>query len=160
MTSRLQLSKVVALGSLIVAVGGSGFFSWTGLLLGATGALVFIAGLLLEARRAVSAGAFVVAAGGIMAGVEQAPVLVVLVAVAATVVAWDVGRFGMSLRRQLGDDAPTISTESVHAAMSVGAGAAAVTIGYGLFQFGAEGETATAVVFLLLASVLLVVALR
>lgn len=149
-----------AILGILVAVGGAGFYSWTGLLIGTFGALVFLLGLLVAKRRLISFGASIVFAGTIVAGTEQAPVLAVLIAVASTVIAWDLARYGIGLTRQLGTDARTLRPESVHTSVSAGVGLGTVVIGYSVFQIGLEGQPATALVLLLLAAVLLVVALR
>jgi len=150
------LATVVALGGVVV----TGVYSWLALALGGVGFLVLTAGVLVGNRAGVTTGAAVLFLGVLGAGFDGAPALVALVGTVAAILAWDCATTAISLGRQLGRDAPTGRLELVGAATTaaIGTGAAAVT--YGLFVLVEGGESLTALVFLVLAVVLIASALR
>lgn len=155
-----RFSGAVAVGAGLVAVATGGFYSWLALLAGALGLLLLFAGLARAAPLVVSLGAVGLLAGGLAAGVRGAPAWATLASVAATVLAWDVGRTAISVGRQLGRDADTRRLELVHATASGGVAAVTAGVGYGLFRVAAGGQPVTALVLFLLAAVLLVEAIR
>ncbi|MGB9965298.1 DUF7519 family protein [Halobacterium hubeiense] len=76
-----------------------------------------------SAPAAVAAGALVVAAAA--AGVQDASREFVFALVAAGMVAWDVGEYGVGVAAELDRGAPTARAEVVHVAAAVGVGALA-----------------------------------
>lgn len=155
-----QLSGAVALAAGVLAAGAGGFYSWPALAAGVVGLLLLVAGLVRARDGVVTLGAAALLACGLVAGVRGAPVPATLASVAAAVVAWDVGRNALGVGRQLGREGDTWRLEVVHAAASAGVAAVTVLVGYGLFRTATGGQPAAALVFLLLAAVLLVEALR
>lgn len=158
--SPARLSGGVAVGVAFVALASSGLYSWVALAAGSVGVLLFVGGVGLGERPWVTTGAFVLFLAAIVAGTRGAPAVPVLVSVAAAVVAWDVGGSAISVGRQLGRDADTTRLEVVHLTASLGVGVLTVGGGYGLYQLGTEDQPVAALVFLLVAAVLLVQALR
>lgn len=146
-----RLSLVVGL----VAVLSGGLYSWLALALGATGFLTLSVGLVRGTDRPVTIGAAGLAGGALAAGVEGAPVPAVLISVVAAIVAWDVAGNALGVGRQLGREAETGRLEAVHAATSAAVGLATAGAGYGLYRAGTGEQPVAALVFLLVAAVLL-----
>jgi len=155
-----RLSGAVAAGAGLLAAGVAGFYSWPALGAGAVGIGLLVAGLVRGQESAVTLGATALLAGGLAAGARGAPAGATLASVAATVVAWDVGRRAIGVGRQLGREADTRRLEVVHAAASAGVAAVTAVVGYGLFRAATGDQPAAALAFLLIAAVLLVEALR
>ncbi|WP_122090576.1 DUF7519 family protein [Halalkalicoccus subterraneus] len=153
--SPAPLSRRVSLVAALVAVLSSGFYSWLALGLGAIGFLLLATGLARGTTRPVTLGAAGLAGGALAAGVEGAPVPTVLAGVAGAVLAWDVGINAIVIGRQLGREAGTERLEAVHAVASAGVGLATAGAGYGLYRMGTGEQPVAALVFLLVAAVLL-----
>jgi hypothetical protein len=105
----------LALGALVVPMAG------------VASLLLVFAGLgRIRAVPQQAAPAAVAAAGlvfaGIFGGIQDAPPEFVFGTVAAGMVAWDVGEYGVGLVGELGRGAPTARVELVHVAASVGVG--------------------------------------
>jgi hypothetical protein len=143
-----------------IALAASGFYSWLGLAVGTGGLVVLGVGVARGSTGGVTLGAFAVFVGTIFAGIRGAPVLPILVSAATVVLAWDVGRNAISIGTQLGRSAETTRLEVVHVAASSGVAVITVGVGYGLYTVGTGDQPVAAVVFLLLAAVLLVAALE
>lgn len=154
-----RLSSWVSGSAAFVALGASGFYSWPALAVGTMGVLLLIIGLVRGANAAVTTGAFGLFVGGIIAGVQSAPVVPVLISVTFSVLAWDVGGNAISIGKQLGRDADTRRIETVHLTASGVVGVVTVGVSYGLYQTGTGEQPVTALFFLLIAAVLLVEAL-
>lgn len=152
-------SRGVALAAGLSAVATSGAYAPGALGVGALGVLMLAAGLVRGRDAAVTLGAAGLVAGAVVAGVRGAPAAPVLVAVTASVVAWDAGGTATSVGRQLGRAADTRRVEAVHAGASIAVGAVTAAVGYAVFQTATGGQPAAALVFALLAAALLVVAL-
>lgn len=138
-----------------VALVAGGLYSWTGLAVGALGVFLLVAGLVGPHRGAATGGALFLFGGALLAGIRGAPPPATLVAVTATIIAWDAAGRAIDLGAQLGRDAPTRRLEAVHVATTAGVGIATVGVGYGLFSVATGDQPVTALVFLLLAAVLL-----
>lgn len=159
-TSRIDRSPTpfgrrLSLMAALVAVLSSGLYSWLALALGALGLLTLAAGLARGTTRPVTLGAAGLVGGALAAGVEGAPVPAVLVSVTAAVVAWDVAGNAIGVGRQLGREAGTQRVETVHAAASATVGLVTAGAGYGLYRLGTGEQPVAALVFLLVAAVLL-----
>jgi hypothetical protein len=146
------------LPALVAALAG-GLYTWPGLLVGLVGLLGLAAGLTRGSRTAVTLGAAGLFAGALLAGAEGAPVGPVLVGAAAAVVAWDVATTAVSVGEQLGRAAETRRLEATRALASAGVGVVTVSLSYGVYLAGAGGRPVAALLFLLVAAVLLVAAL-
>jgi len=157
--SPARLSSVLAVSAAFVALGASGFYSWPALAVGAAGLVLLAAGVARGSTAAVTLGAFGLFVGAIVAGVRGAPVVPVLISATATVLAWDIGGYAVSIGRQLGRDADTARIEAVHATASAGVGTVTAGVGYGLFRAATGGQPVTALLFLVVAAVLLIGAL-
>jgi hypothetical protein len=154
-----RLSRGLALAAGLVAVATSGAYAPGAIGVGALGLLVLAAGFVRGRDAAVTLGAAGVFAGAVVAGVRGAPAVPVLVAVTASVVAWDAGGTAMDVGRQLGRAADTRRLEAVHAGASLAVGAVTAGVGYAVFRTATGGQPAAALLFALLAAALLVVAL-
>lgn len=149
------LSRRLSLAAAFVAMLSGGLYSWLALALGALGFLTLSVGLVRGTDRPVTLGAAGLASGGLAAGVEGAPAPAVLVSVVAAIVAWDVAGNALGIGRQLGREAGTSRLEAVHAATSAAVGLATAGAGYGLYRAGTGEQPVAALVFLLVAAVLL-----
>lgn len=154
-----RLSSWGSVLAAFVALGTSGFYSWPALAVGSVGLLLLAVGIVRGANSAVTLGAFGLFVGGIIAGVQSAPVVPILISVTFSVLAWDVGASAISIGNQLGRDADTRRIEAVHMTASGVVGVVTAGVGYGLYQTGTGEQPVAALVFLLIAAVLLVEAL-
>lgn len=154
-----RLSSGGSILAAFIALVTSGFYSWAALTVGTVGLLLLAVGLVRGANAGVTVGAFALFMGGVLAGVQNAPVMSVLISVTFSVLAWDAGGSAISIGKQLGREADTRRIEVVHMTASSIVGVATVGAGYGLYQIGTGGHPVTALVFLLVAAVLLVEAL-
>lgn len=155
--TRVASSAAVAAG--LIAVGVSGPYSWLALGAGAAGLLLLGGGLVRGAGASVTTGAAVLGAGALLAGLEGAPAPAVLVGVATSVLAWDAAGTAITLGDQLGRRAPTRRLEAVHLVGSLLVAGLATGVGYGLYRALTGGQPVAALVFSLVAAVLLVAAL-
>ena len=144
----------------LVAVGLPGLYSWLTLGAGMLGLILLGSAVLGGRQSAATVGSGLVFVGVIVAGLEGAPEVVLLVATVATVLAWDSASTAISLGRQLGSETPTTKVEVVHVGATALVGGAAVAIAYGLYTVVAGEGSLTAVVFLVLAAVLFASVLR
>jgi hypothetical protein len=126
----------------------------------AIGLVVLAGGLLLGARRLVTAGGVGLFAAVLFGGLAGAGPELLLVGLLAAVFAWDVGENGIGIGEQLGRETNTTRAELVHAASTLLVGVVATALGYGAYQSAGGGRPVTALVFLLLGVVTLVAALR
>lgn len=132
----------------------------TATLIGGTGVVLLLIGVVQGWRRAVSVGSFIVFLGIVYAGLQDAPPEELLLAGASTVIAWDVGEQSINVGEQLGRAASTARGELVHTASSTVVGVITVSFGYLVFRLGTGGQPLTALVILLTAVIALVAAVR
>ena len=157
--SPARLSRWASLVAALVALVSSGFYSWPALVTGTLGLGLLGVGLARGRITGVTVGAFGLFAGAILAGAQGAPVIPVLIGVTFAVLAWDLGGSAISIGDQLGRDADTVRLEAVHMTGSIAVGVVTAGVGFGLYQTGDSGQPVAALVFLVIASVLLVAAL-
>jgi hypothetical protein len=158
--SPAQLSSALSITAAAVAAGTSAFASSVGLAVGTGGFLVVFAGVFWSSRRAVTLGAAALLVAALLGGlVSNAPHLL-LPGVMATVLAWDLGEQAINVGEQLGRAAETTQLEATHAAGSTVVAVGAGGLGYGIYLLSSGGQPVTALVFLLLAAVMLTSALR
>lgn len=122
-------------------------------LLALLGVGVTLAGLRRESRPLVTAGTLVVFGGVLIAGVADAPVVLVLVGAGAAVVAFDVGTNALTIGRRLGASASTSGIEVVHAVTSALFATVVGALAFGVYRVG-RGDLPTASVALLLVAAL------
>ena len=143
-----------------VAVVTSGYFSWTALALGSAGLLALVIALVRASYRLTSLGAVGMILASVATSLGGVPAWSVLMSVVGAVVAGDAARTAISVGNQLGRNAKTSRLESVRLVSSIGVGIISVVIGYGLYLFAEVDQPTTAIVFLVIAAVLLMQALR
>jgi len=153
--SALRAGGIAAVAPLAAVFGGAAAAA-----LAAVGATALAVGVYLGRRDAVDGGALVAFAGVVLAGVNDAPALPVLLGTVATVLAWDVGGNALSLGAQLGREADTSRVESLHALAGAAVGVTAAVVGFALFAVGPTRQPVTTLFVLLLGATLLVVALN
>lgn len=127
------------------------------------GALAVLAATAAAARgwrRAATWAGFLAFLGAVVAGVQNAPPVVVLLGVTGAVVAWDLLDNGVSLGDQLGREASTGRAELVHAGGSAALGLGVSFAAYALYTVVGGGKPLSALVLLLLAAVALTSLLR
>ena len=155
-----RLSSVFASVAALVAVTLPGMYSWLALGTGAVGLVVLVVGVLAGRQAVVTVGASVVFVAVLVAGLEDAPAFVLLTATVLVILTWDSASTALSLGEQLGREAPTSRIEVVHATATAAIGSGAIAVAYGTYQVAGGEGSLTAVVFLLLAAVLIASALR
>lgn len=154
-----RLGQVLAIGAGLVGVAAAGVGSSVGGLGAAGGLLVLGGGLHVGSRRAVSVGALALLGGQLYAGLAGAPPAALLVGVAATTLAWDLGGVAIDLGAELGREAIAWRPQVVHAAGSLAVATTVSGVGYGVFLAALGGQTVTALLLLLLGGLALVAAL-
>lgn len=161
MTARAtgRLDGSVAVAAALVGAAAAGPFSTTAMALAGVGLVLLAGGVVRDSRRLLTAGGLGLLGGALAAGAAGAPVLPVLVGVAATVAAWDLGCRGVDLRAQLGETTDTGRLEAVHVAVSVGASALIAGLGWALYSVGTGGQPVAALALLLVAAALVASAL-
>lgn len=154
--SPTPVSSSVAAIAAVLALGLAGSVSTVALAGGVVGLAVLFAGLVRASDALVSGGAFVLVLACFVAGALGASPAVVLAGTAASVLAWDTARTGIVLGRQLGRDAGTRRVELLHSAASAGVATLTGGLGISVYRIGAGGQPMTALVFALVAGLLLV----
>ena len=158
--SPARLSSALAVTAAALAAGTSAL-SGTFALAGAIGGFALLtAGVVVGSRRGITLGAGVLLLGALVGGLLSGAAYLLLPGVIATVLAWDLGEQAINVGEQLGRDAETTQLEVTHAAGSTVVGVGAGALGYGVYLVSSGGQPVTALVFLLLAVVVLTSALR
>lgn len=158
--SPTPLGRNISILAALVAVLLPGLYSWTVLGVGALGAAVLLFGVVTGKQGPVTAGAGLLFLGILIAGLDGAPGIALLLGTVATVVAWDSATIAISLGRQLGRDAQTARVELVHCGTTAVVGCGAVGIAYSVFTIADGGGSFSGIAVLLLGTVLVVAALR
>ncbi|WP_152436303.1 DUF7519 family protein [Halosimplex carlsbadense] len=128
--------------------------------LGLLGAVLVAAGALRGRRRRVTAGAVALVAGVAAAGLAGAPTLPLVGATLCSLLAWDAGRYGITVGEQLGRGASTTRLELAHVAATAAVGTAAALLGTASFLAVDATTDGVAVVVLLVGVALVLSALR
>jgi len=152
-------SSVAAAGLGLVVLAALGPFSGIALGLCVVGFAGLAVGLLRGSRSVVSGGASGLLLGTAAGSVNGAPVLLTLIGLVATVLAWDVGQRAIDIGQQLGRDAETKTLELFGLVRSVAVGVGTGVTGYLIYLVGAGGQSLSAVFFVLLAVLVLFAAL-
>lgn len=124
------------------------------------GVVIIGLGLYNDSRRSVSIGAFLLLLGVIVGGLSGQSPGSLLLAMIATVLAWDVGEHAITVGEQLGRNAPTTRLELTHAIGSAVAGILTAAVGVAIFRFATGGQPIAALVFLLAAALAFVLAIQ
>ena len=127
---------------------------------GFLGAVVVVVAVQRAARRLLDAGVAALVAGGLAAGALGAGPEPLLVAVGATLVAYDAGETGISIGEQLGRRARSRRLVAARAATSVGLTAVPTAVAYGAFRLSTGAPSTAAVTLLVVGALLVAVALR
>ena len=158
--SPTRRSSWFGLSAVVVAAVTVGQVSVLGLLVSATGGIVFAVGLFRARERVVTFGAAVVVTGALVAGLEGSSIGPVLIAATAGVLAWDFATVAIDLGEQLGRETDTGRIETVHAFGSVLVGFVTIVVGYGVYLSATENQPTVAVVLLLVSATVLAAALK
>jgi hypothetical protein len=158
--SPARLSSALAITAAAVAAGTSAVAGTLALAGGAPGFLLVALGVLRGSRRAVTLGSAALLVASLVGGLASPAPYLLLPGVMATVLAWDLGEQAINVGEQLGREAETAQLEATHAAGSTVVAVGAAALGYGVFLVSSGGQPMTALVFLLLAAVVLTSALR
>jgi hypothetical protein len=145
------LSSVAATVLGLVVLAALGPFSGISLGLCIVGFALLVVGLLRGIRGVVSGGASGLLLGTAAGAVNGAPVLLALLGLVATVLAWDIGQRAIDIGAQLGRDAETRELELFGLATSAAVGVVTGVAGYLIYLVGAGGQPLSAVFFVLLA---------
>jgi hypothetical protein len=158
--SPARLSSALAVTAAALAAGTSALTTSLGLVVAVAGFLVVGVGVGWGSRRAVTLGAAALLVAALFGGLVSGAPYLLLPGVIATVLAWDLGEQAINVGEQLGRGADTTRLEVTHAAGSTVVGVGAGALGYGVYLVASGGQPVTALVFLLLAAVVLTSALR
>lgn len=153
--SPAKLSATLAIVASAIAVVATAVANPLGAVVAAPGLLGVFYGVTRGSRRAVTIGSFALFAGAIAGPTLGTDSPAVLVAVAATVLAWDIGEHAINVGEQLGREADTRNGEITHAATSTVIGAGAAALGYLLYVSASGSKPLTALVLLLFAAIVL-----
>ncbi|MFB6162018.1 MAG: hypothetical protein ABEJ86_01060 [Halococcoides sp.] len=134
--------------------------SGTPLLAGALGTAVATIGVAVGARRLLAAGAVVVGAGAIGAGVYGLEGIWVAIAALGAVLVWDVGEQAISVTATVGRAGQPLTAIAVHAAASTVAAGAVVAVVAGLTTLASGGQPLAALIFALIGGLFVVGSLR
>ena len=149
---------VAAVGA--VSAGALALGSIAGGTVGALGVVVTLVGVVRGRLSAVGGGTTLSGLGLLLAGFGNAPAGSLLIGAVGTVLLWDLGDHAVGIGRQLTAGADAGRVVAVHAAASVGVGAAIAAVGFGIFTAASGGQPLVGVLFLLGGAVGLAVALR
>ena len=158
--SPARLSSALAVTAAGLSAGTSALTGTVGLAVGATGFLVVALGVLRGSLRAITLGATALLIATLFGGLATGAPFLLLPGIIATVLAWDLGEQAINVGEHLGRGADTTQLEATHAAGSTVVAVGAGGLGYGVYLVSAGGRPVTALVFLLLAAVVLTSALR
>ncbi|WP_276300206.1 DUF7519 family protein [Halorussus lipolyticus] len=158
--SPARLSSALAISAAALSAGASALSSTTALAGGLAGFALLTVGVVAGSRRGITLGAGVLLLGSLVGGLLSGAAYLLLPGVIATVLAWDFGEQAINVGEQLGRTADTTQLEATHAAGSTVVGVGAGALGYGVYLVSSGGQPVTALVFLLLAAVVLTSALR
>ncbi|MFC6975626.1 hypothetical protein ACFQL1_14745 [Halomicroarcula sp. GCM10025709] len=124
----MRRPRLVGVASLVAALVATAVLAATaGGRVALLGALVLAAGVLDTRRRLVTLGTVLQCAGVVLAGLTAAGAIVLVLAVAAALLAWDFGQYAVDLAESMADDAITHNAELVRVAG--GTLLAALTVG-------------------------------
>lgn len=152
-----RLSQIVASVAGLVGAGLTAPFALLALPFGLAGVVMVATSLFVaESRRWLSVGVALVFAGTLISGAFGAvPPELMLLSVASTILAWDIGHHAFSLGDQLGRNTPTQRLEIVHMATSAVAIGVVSFVGYFVYLFSGDGRPAPAVALLVLGIVVM-----
>lgn len=119
------------------------------------GVCLVLAGTVRGTGSLVTVGAVCLVIGVLLAGLAGAGPEPLLIATAATVLAWDAGTQAIDLGRTLGRTADTTRALVVHVAASTITAAVIAGLGYAVYRVVGRGQPATALVLLLFGALVL-----
>jgi hypothetical protein len=155
-----QLSGFLASALGVLVTGASGPYDGVALVLCVVGTALVLVGIVRGSRGGVTVGCVGLLFGALAAGVQDAPTVVMLFSVTASVLAWDTGQTAIDLGEQLGRGADTRRLELTHLFGSVAVGTVTAVVGYLALQIGTGGQPVSVLLGLLVAALLLLAGLR
>lgn len=157
-----RLSQALSVGAVVAGAVLTAPFAILAIPFALAGAAIVAAGLfVVESRGWLSIGTAFVLLGALVSGAYGAvPAELMLVGVALTVLAWDVGQHGISIGEQLGRATRTRRLQLVHAATSAMAIGLVGFVTYFVYLFSTDGRPGPAVALLVVGIVVLVWTLR
>lgn len=128
--------------------------------IGLLGALLVGAGAVRGTRRTVGHGTLLLLGGVLIGGSQGAPPEPLVLCTLLALLAWDAGRYGITIGEQLGREAETAHIELAHSALNTGIGAAGGGLGYAMYRVITGEQPVAALLLLLFGAVILAVTLR
>ncbi len=149
-------------GALAAAIGAAVItaVSVPALAMGALGVLSLAGALTFGVESAYAPGIALLAGSVVLAGVLGLKPPFLLAAAFLVLLAWDVGKHGFGIAREVGREPSTFRIEAVHGLSSALVYAAGATLGYGIYAGVTGGRSVVALLALLVGSVALLFALR
>lgn len=155
-----RLAGALAVVAAAVALVVPGMYSWLTLGVGAAGLLALGVGLATARQGAVTAGGAGLLTGVLLAGVDGAPALALLVGAVAAILAWDSATTAIGVGEQLGGAASTRRVELVRVTATGLVGVFSAAVAYGIYTVAAWDASMTGLLVLVFAVLLLASALR
>lgn len=154
-------SSAGAVAAGMIAALASAPFALLALPLGFGGIAILAYGLFGSAdRTTVSIGTVGLFLSVIVAGGFGTPLEFLLLGMAATMVAWDLGQNAIGLGEQVGRHSKTTRSEAIHASISVLVAMLAAVVGYVVYHSAGGGRPVAALTAVLVGVVLLLWAIR
>lgn len=158
--SPARLSIALSLAAALLGATASAPYAQVSAVAGAFGVAILGVGFVTERPGGITLGCSVVAVSALYGGTTGAPVLATLFGVTAAIVSWDIGTQALVIGDQLGTEAPTTQLELFRAAATSIVGVSVITAGYLVYFVSAAGQSASAVLGLVLAVTVFVALLR
>lgn len=157
-----RTSSVIAVVATAIGVALTAPFNVLAAPFGLAGVVIVAGALFLrDSRGYLSLGVGFGILGALLAGAYGAvPPALMLVAVSALLVAWDVGQHGVSIGQQLGRDTRTERLELVHAGITTLVIAVIDVGAFAVFQLAGGGRPASAAALVVIGAVVLLWTLR
>lgn len=124
------------------------------------GLLALAVGLTVASQRVIGFGGTLLLVGVLAGGYNGASPEPLLVGALTGVLAFDAATNALAMGTQLGRESSTMRAELVHSAASLGFGATATIVGYGVFAAAGGGQPLAALLLLAGGAVALVTGLR
>lgn len=155
-----RFGTMLALVFALVSVFATALASTLGAGTGVAGLVALAAGLATGSRRSVGIGGTLLLGAVLVAGYTGGGPEPLLVGALTGVLAFDAAGNALTMGEQLGRESSTARAELVHSAASLGFGATATVVGYGVFAAAGGGQPLTALLLLVGGAVALVSGLR
>ena len=159
--SPARASSIAAVGAALVAALTSAPFSILALPVGFGGVAIVAGGLFLKGNRSwVTIGSAGLFLSALISGGFGTPIEILIVSMAATLLAWNLGQHAIGLGEQLGRNVETSRNEAIHGSAALIVSLLAAGLGYLVYSSVSGGKPVAALGVVLLGTVFLVWTIR